>query len=186
VREKEIWKLGAVYFMFGFSYIIYMTFFVAYLTGEGGLTAQKAGWIFAVMGLFSIVSGVAWGWISDKLGRRYGFLLAYLTLSLACLIFAFWRSIPGFYASAIVFGVIMSAVPAIMAAAVGDSMGGKLAPAGLGFITVIFGVGQSLGPAIAGWMKDATGTFMWGFVLSAVVSLIGAGGSLMLRKKAHK
>jgi MFS family permease len=186
VREKEIWRLGAVYFMFGFSYIIYMTFFVAYLTSEGGLTPQKAGGIFAVLGLFSIVSGVAWGWISDRLGRRYGFLLAYLTLSLACLIFAFWRSIPGFYASAIVFGVIMSAVPAIMAAAVGDSMGGKLAPAGLGFITVIFGVGQSLGPAIAGWMKDATGTFMWGFVLSAVVSLIGAGGSLMLRKKAHK
>jgi MFS family permease len=186
VREKEIWKLGAVYFMFGFSYIIYMTFFVAYLTSEGGLTPQKAGGIFAVLGLFSIVSGVAWGWISDRLGRRYGFLLAYLTLSLACLIFAFWRSIPGFYASAIVFGVIMSAVPAIMAAAVGDSMGGKLAPAGLGFITVIFGVGQSLGPAIAGWMKDSTGTFTWGFILSAAVSLIGAGGSLMLRKKAHK
>jgi MFS family permease len=186
VREKEIWKLGAVYFMFGFSYIIYMTFFVAYLTSEGGLTPQKAGGIFAVLGLFSIVSGVLWGWISDRLGRRYGFLLAYLTLSLACLIFAFWRSVPGFYASAMVFGIIMSSIPAIMAAAVGDSMGGKLAPAGLGFITVIFGIGQSLGPAIAGWMKDATGTFTWGFILSAAVSLIGAGGSMMVRKKAHK
>ena len=121
-----------------------------------------------------------------RLGRRYGFLLAYITLSLACLIFALWRSIPGFYASAIVFGIIMSSVPAIMAAAIGDSMGGKLAPAGLGFITVIFGVGQSLGPAVAGWMKDATGTFTWGFILSAAVSLIGAGGSMILRKKAYK
>jgi MFS family permease len=186
VREKEIWKLGAVYFMFGFSYIIYMTFFVAYLTSEGGLTPQKAGGIFAVLGLFSILSGVAWGWISDRLGRRYGFLLAYLTLSLACLIFAFWRSTPGFYASAIVFGIIMSSIPAIMAAAVGDSMGGKLAPAGLGFITVIFGVGQSLGPAVAGWMKDTSGTFTWGFILSAAVALIGAGGSMTLRKKARK
>jgi len=29
-----------------------------------------------------------------------------------------------------------------MAAAAGDSIGGKLAPAGLGFITLIFGIGQ--------------------------------------------
>jgi len=36
-----------------------------------------------------------------------------------------------------------------MTAAVGDSIGGKLAPAGLGFITLIFGIGQSLGPARA-------------------------------------
>ena len=69
VREKEIWKLGAVYFMFGVSYIIYMTFFVAYLTSEGGLTPQKAGGIFAVLGLFGIVSGVTWGWISDRLAE---------------------------------------------------------------------------------------------------------------------
>jgi len=45
-----------------------------------------------------------------------------------------------------------------MAAAVGDSIGGKLAPAALGLITPIFGIGQSLGPAMAGWIKDSTGT----------------------------
>ena len=73
MREKEIWKLGAVYFMFGFSYIIYMTFFVAYLTGEGGLTPQKAGWIFAVMGLFSIVQRCTCGWISDRAWQKVRF-----------------------------------------------------------------------------------------------------------------
>jgi MFS family permease len=182
--EKEIWKLGTVYFMFGFSYIIYLTFFIAYLTKEMGLTPQKAGEIFAVLGLFSIFSGVLWGWISDVLGRRYGSLLAYLTLALSYLVFAFWRSIPGFYVSSIVFGITLSSIPAIMAAAVGDSMGGRLAPAALGFITLLFGIGQSLGPTIAGWMKDTTGTFAGGFVLSALVSLLGAAGSMMLRKKA--
>ncbi len=70
-----------------------------------------------------------------------------------------------------------------MTAAVGDSIGWKLAPAGLGFITLIFGIGQSLGPAVAGWLKDVTGTFAWAFVLSAAVSLIGATGSLLLRKR---
>jgi hypothetical protein len=36
-----------------------------------------------------------------------------------------------------------------MTAAAGDSIGRELAPAGLGFITLIFGIGQSLGPAVA-------------------------------------
>ena len=53
----------------------------------------------------------------------------------------------------------------------------------LGFITLIFGIGQSLGPAVAGWIKDSTGSFAWAFILSAVVSLMGAAGSMLLRKK---
>jgi sugar phosphate permease len=183
VRQKEIWILGIVYFMFGFSYIIYMTFFVAYLTNEGGLTPQKAGQIFAILGLCSIVSGAVWGWISDVLGRRLGSLLAYLTIALSFLIIALWTSTTGFYVSAIVLGLSLSSVPAILTAAVGDSVGGRLAPAALGFVTLIFGIGQSLGPAVAGWIKDATGTFTGAFILSAVVSLIGAAGSSLLRKK---
>lgn len=183
VREKEIWKLGAVYFMFGFSYIIYVTFFIAYLTSEATLTPQKAGQIFALLGVASILSGTLWGALSDVLGRRYGSLLAYLTIALSFLVLALWRSSPGFYVSSIVFGLSLSSIPAIMAAAVGDSIGGKLAPAALGFITLIFGIGQSLGPAVAGGIKDMTGTFVGAFVLSAVVSLIGAAGSMLLRKK---
>ena len=70
------------------------------------------------------------------------------------------------------------------AAAVGDAVGGRLAPAGLGFITVFFGVGQALGPACAGWIKDATGSFALAFALSAAVSMIGAVGSLTMRKRS--
>ena len=183
VREKEIWKLGMVYFMFGFSYIIFVTFFVAYLSSEAAFTPQKAGQIFAVLGLSSIFSGAIWGSLSDVLGRRYGSLLAYLTIALSFILLAFWRSTPGFYVASIVFGISLSSIPAIMAAAVGDSMGGRLAPAALGFITLIFGIGQSLGPAVAGWIKDSTGTFAGAFILSAIISLLGAAGSLLLRKR---
>ena len=183
VKEREIWKLGVVYCMFGFSYIIYITFFIAYLTTEGALTPQKAGQIFAVLGLLSILSGALWGWISDVLGRRIGSVLAYLFISLSFLIIAFWRSTTGSYVSSILFGISLSSIPAIMAAAVGDAVGGRLAPAALGFITLIFGIGQSLGPAVAGWIKDVTGTFAGAFVLSAAISLMGAGGSLLLRRK---
>jgi nitrate/nitrite transporter NarK len=111
IRDSEIWKLGIVYFMFGFSYIIYITFFVAYLTTEGALTPQKAGQIFAVLGVLSILSGAVWGWISDVLGRRLGSLLAYLALALSFIIIALWRNTTGFYVSSIVFGLSLQSWP---------------------------------------------------------------------------
>jgi MFS family permease len=110
-------------------------------------------------------------------------MLAYLTLALSYFIFALWKDPAGFYLSAVVFGVASFAVPTIMAAASGDAVGGTLAPAGLGLITLFFGVGQALGPAIGGWIKDTTGTFTYAFLLCAAVSLLGAAGSLILKKK---
>ena len=183
VKEPEIWKLGCVYFMYGFSYIIYLTFFVAYLCKECSLTPTDAGRMFAVLGLFSMFCGVVWGYISDVLGRRYGSLLAYLTLALSYVLFAFWQDSVGFYVSAIIFGITAWSIPTIMAAASGDAVGGRLAPAGLGFITLFFGIGQALGPALAGLIKDVTGTFTYAFLLSAAVSIIGAAGSLVLRRR---
>ena len=183
VVEPEIWKLGCVYFMYGFSYIIYLTFFVAYLTKEMNIAPVAAGKIFAVLGVFSIFCGVIWGWISDVLGRRYGSMFAYLTLALSYVVFAFWKDSTGFYISAVVFGITAWSVPTIMAAASGDAVGGRLAPAGLGFITLFFGIGQALGPVIGGFLKDSTGTFTNAFILATIVSLIGGFGSLILKKK---
>lgn len=42
-----------------------------------------------------------------------------------------------------------------MAALAGDVFGPRLASAALGLITVVFGVGQALGPYVAGMIADA-------------------------------
>ena len=44
--------------------------------------------------------------------------------------------------------------------------------------------GQALGPLAGGMIKDSTGSFTGAFLLSAGVSLVGAFGSLILKKKA--
>ncbi|MEN6616210.1 MAG: MFS transporter [Syntrophorhabdus sp.] len=183
IGNSELWKLGSVYMMYGFSYIIYLTFIVAYLGKEVGIGASQAGQIFAFLGFVSIFCGVLWGGISDKVGRRYGSFLAYLTLTTAYAILVFSRSTTGFYISASLFGITAFAVPVIMAAAAGDAVGGRLAPAALGFITLFFGIGQAFGPFIGGYIKDLTGSFTNAFLLSAIVSLVGTFGSLVLRKR---
>ena len=181
-RVKEVWYLGLVYSLYGFSYVIYMTFFVAFLSNEIGLSPIQAGSMYAVAGTLSIFSGMIWGGISDRLGRKYGAALAYLALALSYVTFAFFDSMFAFYVSLIIFGLSAWSIPTIMAAAAGDYVGPRLAPAGVGFVTLFFGMGQALGPWLGGHIADITGTFVYSFMLATTVSLLGMLCSLLLRK----
>ena len=181
-KKGKIWYLGVVYFMWGFSYIIYMTFFAAYLVKQMGVSASEAGGMWAMVGGLSIFCGVIWGWLSDKLGRGKGLGFAYLAQAVSFGVFAVAPFEVGFYFSAVLFGLSAWAVPTIMAAAAGDYVGPRLAPAGLGFITLFFGIGQALGPGVGGYLADVTQSFTTSFLLACAVALLGAALSLGLRK----
>jgi sugar phosphate permease len=182
VKMGAVWYLGVVYFFYGLSYIIYMVFFAAYLVKEMGLSQEWAGGLWALVGGLSIFCGVIWGKISDVLGRSRGAALAYLVLALSYMIYALIKVDLGFYLSAILFGLTAWSIPTIMAAAAGDFVGPRLAPAGLGFITLFFGIGQALGPALGGYLADTSGSFTLPFLVAGVISLAGMVLSIYLKK----
>ena len=186
--ESEIWKLSCVYVTFGFSYMVYLTFFIAYLTKELGMHTAEAGRIFALLGFLSIFCGLPWGSLSDRIGRRYASTLVYLTLAISYLLFAYFRQPLGAYLSAVIFGISALGIPVIVAAAVGDAVGGQLASAGFGFVTLFFGIAQAFAPFVGGWIKDTTGTFSNAFALCTGVAIVGAFCSyfLMGRPRGEK
>ena len=182
IRMGSVWYLGVVYFFYGLSYIIYMVFFAAYLVEEMGFTQEAAGGVWALVGGLSIFCGVIWGGISDRLGRSKGAALAYLVLGLSYIIYALVKVKFGIYLSAVMFGLTAWSIPTIMAAAAGDFVGPRLAPAGLGFITLFFGIGQALGPALGGYLADTTQSFTAPFLTAGGISLVGMISSLFLKK----
>ena len=182
IKMGSIWYLGVVYFFYGFSYIIYMVFFAAYLVKEIGFTQEAAGGLWALVGGLSIFCGVIWGSISDRLGRSKGAALAYLFLGLSYIIYALIKANFGIYLSAVVFGLTAWSIPTIMAATAGDFVGPRLAPAGLGFITLFFGIGQALGPALGGYLADITNSFTVPFLVAGGISFTGMFLSLFLKK----
>jgi sugar phosphate permease len=183
-RKGSVWYLGLVYFFYGSSYIIYITFFAAYLVKELGLTQAYAGGLWAMVGALSTFCGVIWGGISDRLGRSRGAALAYLVLGAAYIIYALIKTPFGFYLSAILFGLTAWSIPTIMAAAAGDFVGPRLAPAGLGFITLFFGIGQAVAPAFGGYLADISGSFTLPFLTAGAISLAGMVAALFLKKPA--
>ncbi len=179
-RSRAVWRLGLVYVACGFSYIIYMTFFVKRLVAEGGYSREGAGALFMTMGWCSLICGFLWGTVSDRFGRQQTLVVIYLLHSISFALFALWPAPTGFLLSAVLFGISAWSIPAIMAATCGDVLGPRLAPAALGFITLFFGTGQALGPTVAGAMADASGSFASAYLLAAAVALAGAVGAFTI------
>jgi MFS family permease len=178
----SLWHLAGVFFTFGFSYIIYIQFFSAYLINEAGVSVEAAGGYLMLLGILSIFCGPFWGTVSDFIGRKYGLALVFLTQGTSYLFFGLWKSSSGYLISTILFGLTAWSVPSIIAAAVGDSVGSRMAPAALGFTILIFSMGQALAPPVAGKIADLTGSFTPAFILSAVIAFIGMIGALLMRK----
>jgi MFS family permease len=183
--NRTLYHLGAIYFLFGFTYVIYATFIVTTLVKERGLSESLAGNFWSVVGFLSLFSGPVFGSISDKLGRKAGMIVVFSIQFLAYLLVA--SGLPGIflYLSIFCYGIVAWSIPAIMAAAAGDYAGPAQAAKALGFITLIFGMGQIAGPALAGVLAQNAGSFSSSFYMAAAMAGLAIVLSALLKKPQH-
>lgn len=180
--NKTVLLLGAIYFLFGYTYVIYVTFIVTTLVSERGFTESVAGNFWAWVGLLSLFSGPVFGSFSDRFGRKAGLITVFSLQAIAYLLVAL-RLPPLFlYLSIGFFGIVAWSIPSIMVAAVADHVGPQRALAAFGFITFIFGFGQIAGPAVAGMLAESTGSFSSSFMMAAVFSVAAIALTGFLRK----
>jgi len=157
-----------IYFLFGFAYNIYATYFVAHMVEEIRLTEKAAGDIWAIFGWMCTGSGLIWGYISDRLGRREALLWNNGIISFSVLLPLLLHQPFYLGLSAFLFGTTFLGTVTIIAAAIGDQVAEKRASV-YGLVTLIHGIGQFLGTTSGGYLKDLTGSFQ----LTLTVSLIG-------------
>lgn len=165
-KKKVIYHLGMIYFLFGFTYVIYATFIVTTLVEERGFSEATAGNFWAWVGFLSLFSGPVFGTLSDTLGRKTGLTIVFFLQMISYFLVA--SKLPGLflYLSIGLYGIVAWSIPSIMAAAVGDYVGAEKAGQAFGFVTFIFGFGQIAGPAIAGVLAEKTGGFSSSFAMA--------------------
>lgn len=177
--------LGLLYAIFGATYLIYGTFIVTTLVEEYAFGEGTAGLFWSWVGFFSIFSGVGFGALSDHIGRKWGlmavFILQTAAYGLAGSGFGPWAM----FASVVLYGLGMFAIPTIMAAAVGDYLGLSRAAAAFSLLTFCFAIGQTLGPSGAGILGQALGGFAPAYLLSAASTALAALLTSLLPKPAE-
>ncbi len=184
-RNRTLYLLGAIYFLFGYTYVIYATFIVTTLVKERGLSEAIAGNFWSWVGFLSLFSGPIFGSLSDKLGRKAGLMIVFMFQMLAYLLVAAHLPPLFLYLSIGFYGIVAWSIPSIMVAAVSEYVGIDKALAAFGFITFIFGLGQITGPSVAGILAERTGSFSSSFFMAAAF----AGAAILLAgflKKPHQ
>ena len=173
--------LGIVYALFGATYVIYATFIVTTLVDERGFSEATAGQFWAWVGVLSLVSGPLFGTLSDRLGRRAGLIMVFALQMCAYAVVAAPLPDAFLYLSIALFGVSAWSIPSIMAAAVGDYLGPERAATSFATVTLIFSVGQLIGPAAAGAAAEAAGGFWISYVMAATLAAAAIVATAFLR-----
>jgi sugar phosphate permease len=171
---------GAIYFLFGCTYVIYVTFFVTALVQERGLSEQAAGDLWSWVGLLSLASGPLFGYLSDICGRKVILAAVFFIQTTAYLLAAAHLPMLSVYVSLGCFGFVAWSIPTIIAALIGDHAGPERTAALFGFVTFLFGLGQIIGPACAGFLAEKSGTFSGSFLLAAILAGMAMVLSLLL------
>jgi predicted MFS family arabinose efflux permease len=172
-KEKEgisLRRIFIVYFIFGFSYNIFATYFVAFMKEGVGLSERVAGNIWAIFGWTGMLSGLVWGFLSDRMGRRKALVWNIGVISFAVLLPLLFQQPFLLGTSTFFFGFTFLGAVTIVAAFIGDRAGDRRASV-YGILTLVHGVGQLLGTISGGYMRDWTRSFH-ALLLSSLVGLL--------------
>jgi predicted MFS family arabinose efflux permease len=166
------WALAG-YFCFGLGYIGYMTFIITLLReqrlGEGAITG-----FYVLLGLGVVASSWLWAGLLQR--WRGGQPLALLNglLALATVLPVLSAQALAVYGSGALFGAVFLSVVASTTALVRHNLPAAAWPRGITGFTIVFAVGQIIGPSVVGRIADGPGGLARGLGISAGLLALGA------------
>ncbi len=142
---------------------------------DGTAASAIAGTAMAVF--FSLANGigrVAWGTLSDKLGRKTSVLIMALSQGIIVLLFTKMAATPVLlYLGATIIGFNFGGNFALFPAFTADLFGDKNVGLNYPYVYLSYGVGGILGPVLGGMLGDM-GNFGLAFTICGILCLLGA------------
>jgi len=175
-----------IYFLVGFSYIIYATYFGPYSINEMGFSAKRTGMMWSFFGINTVYSGIIWGILSDKFNKVNMALISILFLAFSVFIIIPFKIEILFYVSTFIFGFSFMGFTTINASLISDEVNKNEMSKVFGTSTFIHGSGQVIGTSLSGYLKDITNTFKVPLSISFFVFLICLFLFFLLKKSIYK
>jgi len=178
---RRLWRIAAAYLLFAAGYIAYITFLSAYLTAHHASTRQVAV-TWAALGLAGMAAPALWSRpVSTWPGATA--LAASLAALAAAAAVALISAAPAVVAvSAVGYGATFLVVPAAITSLIHSAVPRPEWTRVLATFTVVFAVGQTAGPYLAGALADRYGT---GATLVWTSALCAAGAALSITARAR-
>jgi MFS family permease len=179
-KNPHVWLLAYLAFCSGGAHGVFTTFFGSYLSEENGVSLATTGHLFLVVGVLSIICGVLWGNISDRMGRGQAFGISFFIQGVGFALFWVSPVMASFALGSVLLGLTLRAAFTLCAAAAGDRVQAQFASAAFALMSVGAGLGSSTSPLLAGSIADTVG-ISWVFALGFGASMVGTTGAVLLR-----
>ena len=171
MRTFYFWRLFTLRFFTSYGVYAVSVHLVAFLTDIGHSRFYGAT-VTGLIGVLGFGGAIILGYISDNVGRARTMIIGFIfsSLGVACLLLAHvfpWQGVIVLFL--FFFGMGYGARGPIFAALASDLFSGKSLGRIYGLITLGVGLGEAVGPWMAGFLFDQTGNYVMSF-LSVLVS----------------
>jgi MFS family permease len=172
VRERNFWLLFFIWFLYSFCLHLVLTHIVPHAT-DLSFPMIKAASLLTLLGASSILGCLVVGRLSDSFGRKRAaifsaFLMAAAMLLLSRSFLFLWLQI-----FAILYGFFYGGFDPPVSALIGEIFGLRHIGLIMGMLSAAWNGGAAAGPALAGYLFDIRGSYLFAF-------LIGTGAMLIL------
>jgi MFS family permease len=176
VRTARFWLLGANIVFCILTNQMLWAHQAAYLV-DAGYEKMLAASLVGLAGLISMPSKIMWGVVCDRIGRELGFALGTATMLVAILVLVVVGAVPAVWLVllfALLFAVGYSVYSPVGPSAAADIFAGRSFGSIFGMLNVGMGLGGAVGAWLAGFVYDATGSYLVAFALAAVCTAASA------------
>lgn len=183
IKNKNFWKIGSLYFFFGISYVIYVTFFVSAAIDKWSLSSQVSGIFWSTFGFICIFGGFLFGIIADKYGTFKTLILVFGIQAFSIFILIFDTPSFALFISVFFFAISVWSVPTMITMLCTEFFGLKKTAQVFSLVTLLFALGQIIGPIAAGYIHDTFKTYDYVFLMTFVLSFLGFISSIIFSYK---
>lgn len=173
--------LAVAYFLFGLGYVITATFLIDIVRGTPAIRPlEPYAWV--LVGLGAAPSVLLWTAIGRRIGLLQAFAAACVVEALGVLASVLWLTTAGVVLAALCLGGTFMGLTALGLVAAREAGDGD--PRGrIALMTAAFGLGQIIGPVVAGVVYDATGSLVGPSIAAAAGLAIAAALALSAARR---
>lgn len=180
LSSRAFWILSATFFLQSLTHSVIFVHTVPALT-DFGISLEKAAFAIGLLTSVSVVGRLSFGYLGDFIEKRYLFTVAYSLMALGVLALVKAEDMPMVYLFIALFGVgfggTVPLMPAIRAEYFGRTAFGKIQ----GFMSPVTMVAGGVGPIMAGYLFDISGSYEISFSLTVAFSIMAAVIILFVR-----
>ena len=184
LRTRQFWLISGMYSIFLFCTILFLVHIVIHAIDLGTTPANAAN-VLAIYGVVGIASVNIMGMAGDRFGTRLTSAISFALMAISFLWLLAARETWELYLFAVILGLSWGGMQVLFSPLVAEVFGLKAHGVILGAAAFGGSVGATLGPLLAGYMFDKTGSYSLVFIICAALSIIAVVLALLVKARAR-